>query len=126
MLAADGSLVDDPSAHSLYTLELQGGLVALRDVDGKYLTDRESAVKTFKIDRPGHDELFALEPSPALVSLRTFSSGRYVCCRPGKQGCWCCPCGHCWGLGLCTRLLLIQAEQVCLAPPGVGSSCERA
>ncbi|XP_006264658.2 fascin [Alligator mississippiensis] len=85
MLAADGSLVDGPSAHSLYTLELQGGLVALRDVDGKYLTDRESAVKTFKIDRPGHDELFALEPSPALVSLRTFSSGRYVCCRPGAD-----------------------------------------
>ncbi|XP_074921118.1 fascin-like isoform X1 [Chelonoidis abingdonii] len=85
LLAADGSLQAELSPQTLYSLELQGGLLALRDADGRYLTGREGTVKTFKTDKPGRDELFALEPSAAQVSLRTFAGGRFVCCRPGAD-----------------------------------------
>ncbi|XP_065447863.1 fascin-like isoform X3 [Chrysemys picta bellii] len=85
LLAADGSLQAELSPQTLYSLELRGGLLALRDTDGRYLTGREGIVKTFKTDKPGRDELFALEPSAAQVSLRTFAGGRFVCCRPGAD-----------------------------------------
>ncbi|XP_029767088.1 fascin-like [Terrapene carolina triunguis] len=85
LLAADGSLQAELSPQTLYSLELRGGLLALRDADGRYLTGREGTVKTFKTDKPGRDELFALEPSAAQVSLRTFAGGRFVCCRPGAD-----------------------------------------
>uniref|UniRef100_A0A8C0H198 Fascin-like domain-containing protein n=1 Tax=Chelonoidis abingdonii TaxID=106734 RepID=A0A8C0H198_CHEAB len=87
LLAADGSLQAELSPQTLYSLELQGGLLALRDADGRYLTGREGTVKTFKTDKPGRDELFALEPSAAQVSLRTFAGGRFVCCRGGPGPC---------------------------------------
>uniref|UniRef100_A0A674JF46 Fascin-like domain-containing protein n=1 Tax=Terrapene triunguis TaxID=2587831 RepID=A0A674JF46_9SAUR len=80
LLAADGSLQAELSPQTLYSLELRGGLLALRDADGRYLTGREGTVKTFKTDKPGRDELFALEPSAAQVSLRTFAGGRFVSC----------------------------------------------
>ncbi|KAG6924780.1 fascin actin-bundling protein 1 L homeolog [Chelydra serpentina] len=86
LLATDGSLQAELSPQTLYSLELRGGLLALRDADGRYLTGREGTVKSFKTDKPGRDELFALEPSAAQVSLRTFAGGHFVCCRPGERG----------------------------------------
>uniref|UniRef100_A0A8C8RW76 Fascin-like domain-containing protein n=1 Tax=Pelusios castaneus TaxID=367368 RepID=A0A8C8RW76_9SAUR len=86
LLAADGTLQAEPSPHTLYSLELRGSLLALRYADGRYLTGREGTVKAFKTDKPGRDELFALEPSMAQVSLRTCAGGRFISCRPGKQG----------------------------------------
>ncbi|XP_074812756.1 fascin-like [Natator depressus] len=85
LLAADGSLQAELSPQTLYSLELRGGLLALRDADGRYLTGRENTVKTFKTDKPGRDEFFALEPSAAQVSLRTFTGGHFVCCRLGAD-----------------------------------------
>nr|XP_014431317.1 fascin-like [Pelodiscus sinensis] len=85
LLAADGSLQPEGSPHTLFRLEVRGGLLALRDADGKYLTGREAVVKTFKTDKPGRDELFVLEPSLAQVALRTFHTGVYVGCKPGAD-----------------------------------------
>ncbi|MEE6508578.1 hypothetical protein FKM82_021972 [Ascaphus truei] len=85
LVASDGKLDADPSPRCLYNLELVKGMLALRDADGKYLTGRESLVKTFKTDKPGRDELFMLEHSPGQVAIRALSNGKYVCCRPGAD-----------------------------------------
>nr|XP_016851051.1 PREDICTED: fascin isoform X2 [Anolis carolinensis] len=85
MLAANGSLVSDIGPETLYSLEVNGGLVALRDDEGKYLSAREGGIKTVKMDKPGRDELFSMESSPAQVSLRSFSTNKFICCRPGAD-----------------------------------------
>uniref|UniRef100_A0A8C5RY75 Fascin-like domain-containing protein n=1 Tax=Laticauda laticaudata TaxID=8630 RepID=A0A8C5RY75_LATLA len=80
LLASNGSLVSDVTAQTMYSLEVHGGLVAFRDDEGKYLTGREGSMKTLKMDRPGRDELFSVETSPAQVSLRSSSTNKFVCC----------------------------------------------
>uniref|UniRef100_A0A8C5WSM4 Fascin-like domain-containing protein n=1 Tax=Laticauda laticaudata TaxID=8630 RepID=A0A8C5WSM4_LATLA len=84
LLASNGSLVSDVTAQTMYSLEVHGGLVAFRDDEGKYLTGREGSMKTLKMDRPGRDELFSVETSPAQVSLRSSSTNKFVCCKPGE------------------------------------------
>lgn len=84
LLAPDGSLVPEVTPQTLYSLELNNGLVALRDEEGKYLTAREGTMKTAKMDKPGRDELFSIEASPAQVSLRSSSTNKFICCRPGE------------------------------------------
>uniref|UniRef100_A0A8D2J5T4 Fascin-like domain-containing protein n=1 Tax=Varanus komodoensis TaxID=61221 RepID=A0A8D2J5T4_VARKO len=86
LLASNGSLVPEVTPQSLYSLEVSGGLVALRDDEGKYLTGREGSMKTIKMDKPGRDELFSMESSPAQVSLRSSSTNKFMCCRPGELG----------------------------------------
>uniref|UniRef100_A0A8C6V3S5 Fascin-like domain-containing protein n=1 Tax=Naja naja TaxID=35670 RepID=A0A8C6V3S5_NAJNA len=81
---SNGSLVSDVTAQTMYSLEVHGGLVAFRDDEGKYLTGREGSMKTLKMDRPGRDELFSVETSPAQVSLRSSSTNKFVCCKPGE------------------------------------------
>ncbi|XP_039200225.1 fascin-like isoform X2 [Crotalus tigris] len=85
LLASNGSLVSDITAQTMYSLEVHGGLVAFRDDEGKYLTGREGSMKTLKMDRPGRDELFSVEASPAQVSLRSSSTNKFVCCKPGAD-----------------------------------------
>ncbi|KAF7245348.1 Fascin [Varanus komodoensis] len=85
LLASNGSLVPEVTPQSLYSLEVSGGLVALRDDEGKYLTGREGSMKTIKMDKPGRDELFSMESSPAQVSLRSSSTNKFMCCRPGAD-----------------------------------------
>ncbi|KAH0621068.1 hypothetical protein JD844_022086 [Phrynosoma platyrhinos] len=85
LLAANGSLVSDIGPETLYSLEVNSGLVALRDDEGKYLSVREGGMKTVKMDKPGRDELFSMESSPAQVSLRSFSTNKFICCRPGAD-----------------------------------------
>uniref|UniRef100_A0A8C5S329 Fascin-like domain-containing protein n=1 Tax=Laticauda laticaudata TaxID=8630 RepID=A0A8C5S329_LATLA len=80
LLASNGSLVSDVTAQTMYSLEVHGGLVAFRDDEGKYLTGREGSMKTLKMDRPGRDELFSVETSPAQVSLRSSSTNKLVEC----------------------------------------------
>lgn len=84
LLASNGSLVSDVTAQTMYSLEVHGGLVAFRDDEGKYLTGREGSMKTLKMDRPGRDELFSVEASPAQVSLRSSSTNKFVSCKPGE------------------------------------------
>nr|XP_056707967.1 fascin-like [Euleptes europaea] len=85
LLAPNGSLVPDVTPETLYSLELNNGLVALRDEEGKYLSARESVIKTAKMDKPGRDELFSIEASPAQVSMRSSSTNKFICCRPGAD-----------------------------------------
>uniref|UniRef100_A0ACB8G1X5 Uncharacterized protein n=1 Tax=Sphaerodactylus townsendi TaxID=933632 RepID=A0ACB8G1X5_9SAUR len=85
LLAPDGSLVPDVTPETLYSLELNNGLVALRDEGGRYLSTREGIMKTAKMDKPGRDELFSIEASPAQVSLRSSSTNKFICCRPGAD-----------------------------------------
>lgn len=84
LLAPDGSLVQEVTPQTMYSLEVNNGLVALRDEEGKYLSAREAAMKTVKMDKPGRDELFSIEASPAQVSMRSSSTNKFICCRPGK------------------------------------------
>ncbi|XP_060118039.1 fascin-like isoform X2 [Heteronotia binoei] len=85
LLAPDGSLVPEVTPQTMYSLELNNGLVALRDEEGKYLTAREGTMKTAKMDKPGRDELFSIEASPAQVSMRSSSTNKFICCRPGAD-----------------------------------------
>ncbi|XP_066468035.1 fascin-like [Tiliqua scincoides] len=85
MLASNGSLVSDVTPQTLYSLEVSNGLVAFRDEEGKYLTGREGGVRAIKMDKPGRDELFTMEPSPAQVSMRSLSTSKFICCRPGAD-----------------------------------------
>ncbi|XP_054825998.1 fascin-like [Eublepharis macularius] len=85
LLSPDGSLVVEVTPQTLYSLEVNNGLVALRDEEGKYLTAREGIMKTAKMDKPGRDELFSIEASPAQVSMRSSSTNKFICCRPGAD-----------------------------------------
>ncbi|XP_070591989.1 fascin-like [Erythrolamprus reginae] len=85
LLASNGSLMADFTPQTMYSLEVHGGLVAFRDDEGKYLTGREGSMKTLKMDKPGRDELFSMEASPAQVSLRSSSTNKFVCCKPGAD-----------------------------------------
>ncbi|XP_033013102.1 fascin-like [Lacerta agilis] len=85
LLASNGSLVPDVTPQTLYSLEVHGGLVALRDEEGKYLTGREGSMRTVKMDKPGREELFSMESSPAQVSMRSSSTNKFICCRPGAD-----------------------------------------
>ncbi|KAL8182834.1 UNVERIFIED_CONTAM: hypothetical protein K2H54_003011 [Gekko kuhli] len=42
-------------------------------------------MKTAKMDKPGRDELFSIEGSPAQVSMRSSSTNKFICCRPGAD-----------------------------------------
>lgn len=86
MLSSNGSLVPDVTPETLYSLEVNSGLVAFRDDEGKYLTGREGGVRGIKMDKPGRDELFTMESSPAQVSMRSLSTSKFICCRPGETG----------------------------------------
>uniref|UniRef100_A0A670HS48 Fascin-like domain-containing protein n=1 Tax=Podarcis muralis TaxID=64176 RepID=A0A670HS48_PODMU len=76
---------DHVTPQTLYSLEVHGGLVALRDEEGKYLTGREGSMRTVKMDKPGREELFSMESSPAQVSMRSSSTNKFICCRPGAD-----------------------------------------
>ncbi|KAM6467348.1 fascin-like [Liasis olivaceus] len=85
LLASNGSLVSDITPQTMYSLEVNGGLVAFRDDEGKYLTGREGSMKTIKMDKPGRDELFSVESSPAQVSVRSSSTNKFISCKPGAD-----------------------------------------
>ncbi|XP_025030269.1 fascin-like [Python bivittatus] len=85
LLASNGSLVSDITPQTMYSLEVNGGLVAFRDDEGKYLTGREGSMKTIKMDKPGRDELFSIESSPAQVSVRSSSTNKFISCKPGAD-----------------------------------------
>uniref|UniRef100_A0A8D0B616 Fascin-like domain-containing protein n=1 Tax=Salvator merianae TaxID=96440 RepID=A0A8D0B616_SALMN len=85
LLSSNGTLVPDVTPQTLYSLEVNCGLIALRDDEGKYLTGREGGMKTIKMDKPGRDELFSVESSPAQVSVRSSSTNKFICCRPGES-----------------------------------------
>ncbi|XP_053142035.1 fascin-like isoform X2 [Hemicordylus capensis] len=85
LLASNGSLVPEITPQTLYSLEVNGGLVAFRDEEGKYLTGREGGMRAIKMDKPGRDELFSMESSPAQVSIRSSSTSKFICCRPGAD-----------------------------------------
>ncbi|RXM36218.1 Fascin [Acipenser ruthenus] len=85
LLSSDGRLVSEVCAQALYSCQLRSGFLLLRDTEGKYLSGRESVVKTFKTEQPGRDELFTLEPSPGQLSIRALGSGKFICLRPGAD-----------------------------------------
>uniref|UniRef100_H3A7Q2 Fascin-like domain-containing protein n=1 Tax=Latimeria chalumnae TaxID=7897 RepID=H3A7Q2_LATCH len=78
LIASDGRLESYPSSRNLYSMELKDGMITLKDKEGRYMTGRENVVRTFKTEKPSQDELFLLESSPAQVSFRSASNGRYV------------------------------------------------
>ncbi|ESO06587.1 hypothetical protein HELRODRAFT_184944 [Helobdella robusta] len=67
----NGSLVDQPSSDTLFTIELKSGMycgLALKDHSGKYLTAiGKDAVVQSKNKSAGKDELFSIEDSQAQV-----------------------------------------------------------
>jgi len=77
-LHRDGSLVNDPSEDTLFTLEIKSGQtsgMALRDCTGKYLTAvGKDAVMSARNKTIGKDELFTIEDSQPQVFFTAHNS----------------------------------------------------
>lgn len=85
-LSREGKLVDVCNPNCLFSLEYHGGLLALRDKSGAYLSPIGSkAVLKTRSQTVTKDELFSLEDSLPQASFIAALNSRYVSV---KQGTW--------------------------------------
>lgn len=85
-LSREGKLVDTCNPNCMFSLEYQGGLLALRDKSGAYLSPIGSkAVLKTRSQSVTKDELFSLEDSLPQASFIAALNSRYVSV---KQGTW--------------------------------------
>lgn len=85
-LSREGKLVDACNANCLFSLEYHGGLLALRDKSGAYLSPIGSkAVLKTRSQSVTKDELFSLEDSLPQASFIAALNSRYVSVKQGKS-----------------------------------------
>lgn len=84
-LSREGKLVDACNANCLFSLEYHGGLLALRDRSGAYLSPIGSkAVLKTRSQSVTKDELFSLEDSLPQASFIAALNSRYVSVKQGE------------------------------------------
>ncbi|XP_069757822.1 fascin-like isoform X3 [Narcine bancroftii] len=85
LIACNGKLEGYQSSRTLYIPQIKCGMFCLKDNEGRFLSGRDSYIKTFKTESPSLDELFSLDPSPGQVSIRSLLSCKYVSLGPGPK-----------------------------------------
>ncbi|XP_069757814.1 fascin-like isoform X2 [Narcine bancroftii] len=85
LIACNGKLEGYQSSRTLYIPQIKCGMFCLKDNEGRFLSGRDSYIKTFKTESPSLDELFSLDPSPGQVSIRSLLSCKYVSLGPGTD-----------------------------------------
>ncbi|XP_051884784.1 fascin-like [Pristis pectinata] len=85
LIACNGKLEGYQSSTTLYTPEIRCGMFCLKDTEGRFLSGRDSYIRTFKTDNPSLDELFSPDPSPGQVTIRSLLNYKYVSLRPGAD-----------------------------------------
>ncbi|XP_078393613.1 fascin-like, partial [Cetorhinus maximus] len=87
LIAWNGKLEPCQSSRTLYIPEIRCGMICLKDNEGRFLTGRDSYIRTIKTDRPSLDEFFSPDPSPGQVTIRSILNSKYVSLKPGADVC---------------------------------------
>ncbi|XP_041052783.1 fascin-like [Carcharodon carcharias] len=87
LIAWNGKLEPCQSSQTLYIPEIRCGMICLKDNEGRFLTGRDSYIRTIKTDRPSLDEFFSPDPSPGQVTIRSILNSKYVSLKPGADVC---------------------------------------
>ncbi|GCC24455.1 hypothetical protein chiPu_0002856 [Chiloscyllium punctatum] len=82
-IACNGKTEPEITNKTLYRLEIQNGMISLKDMHGKFLSVKDCNLKTIKTLYPSTDELFTIDPSPGQISVMSLANERYISCKPG-------------------------------------------
>uniref|UniRef100_A0A4W3K1K8 Fascin-like domain-containing protein n=1 Tax=Callorhinchus milii TaxID=7868 RepID=A0A4W3K1K8_CALMI len=77
-IACDGKTEPEVTSRTLYRLEIKNGMICLKDSHGKFLTGRNSAVRTIKTLNASMDELFTINPSSGQVNIKSVLNEKFV------------------------------------------------
>ncbi|XP_078399051.1 fascin-like [Cetorhinus maximus] len=82
-IACNGKTEPEVTHRTLYRLEIKNGMICLKDMHGKFLSVKDSNVKTIKTLNPSTDEHFIIDPSPGQISIMSLANEKYISCKPG-------------------------------------------
>ncbi|XP_072136229.1 fascin-like [Mobula birostris] len=84
-VAFSGKTEPEISYRTLYHLQINNGMICLKDIYGKFLSVKDWTVTAIKTLNPSVDELFIIDPSPGQFSIMSLANKKYLSCNAGPN-----------------------------------------